>query len=241
MSDEEMSGLYSDIYRRLLTDAGIRLRIRNKMRHLAAPRYHGGYTARQSMGIVTRLLFRGIFPGGFGRVYNFLRSLSLRRPSAIPLAISDWIVGLSMRAFARDHLWAAPSGSAVDIRLLDSVQAAVARYLRQGEMWVTRKAATAAPHLTIQLSDVLSRRFFKVAAPNLSRLMEQSSACLTLAVDGMPAQYLKQLEQLLSRLARHGDRVFVVLGESLRERVTIDLSAFNLVLAPSVASGPHLP
>jgi hypothetical protein len=239
MSDDEMSGLYAGIYRRLLTDAGIRIRIRNKARHLAAPGYRGGYTLGQSVGIVRRLLFRGILPGGFGRLYHFLRSLSLRRPSLIPLEIADWITGLSMRDFARNHLWAAPSGSASDIRLLDSVQAAVARYLRQGEVWVTRKAAT--PNLTIHLGDALSRRFFRIAAPELRRLMEESRTRLTLAVDGMPAQYLKQLERLLSRLAGHGDRVFVVLSQSLRERVTIDLSAFNLVLAPASGSKLLLP
>ena len=119
MSDGEMSGLYRDIYRRLLTDAGIGIRIRNKMRHLGEPSYRGGYTVGQSMGIVARLLLRGILPGGFGRIYHFLRSLSLRRPSLLPLAISDWIIGLSMRAFASDHLWAAPSGSTSDTRLLE--------------------------------------------------------------------------------------------------------------------------
>jgi hypothetical protein len=57
----------------------------------------------------------------------------------------------------------------------------------------------------------------------------------------MPAQYLKQLERLLSRLANHGDRIFVVLSDSLRERVTIDLSAFNLVLVPAAGSSLLLP
>ena len=236
MSDDEMSGLYAGIYRRLLTDAGIRIRIRNKARHLAAPSYRGGYTLGQSLGIVHRLLFKGILPGGFGRLYHFLRSLSLRRPSLIPLEIADWITGLSMRDFARNHLWAVPSGSVSDIRLLDSVQAAVARYLRQGEVWVTRQAAAATPNLNIHLGDALSRRFFKAAAPQLRRLMDQSRTRLTLAVDGMPAQYVKQLERLLSRLAGHGDRIFVVLSESLRQRVTIDLSAFNLVLVPATGA-----
>ena len=235
MSDDEMSGLYRDIYRRLLTDAGIGLRIRNKARHLAAPSYRGGYSFGETMGIVSRLMFKGILPGGVGRLYHFLRSMSFRRPSLIPLEIADWITGLSMRAFARDHLWTALSGSVSDSRLVKSVQAAIARYLRQGEVWVTRKAAAATPNLTIHLGDALSRRFFKRAAPQLRRLMEQSRTRLTLAVDGMPAQYVKQLERMLLRLAKHGDRVFVVLSESLRERLTIDLSAFNLVLVPVVS------
>jgi hypothetical protein len=236
MSDDEMSGLYRDLYRRLLTDAGIGLRIRNKARHLAAPSYRGGYTFGETMGIVGRLMFKGILPGGFGRLYHFLRSLTLWRPSLLPLEIADWITGLSMRDFARNHLWTALSGSASDSRLLESVQAAVARYLRQGEVWITRKAAAATPTLNIHLGDALSRRFFKVAAPELRRLMEQSRTRLTLAVDGMPAQYQKQLERLLSRLASHGDRIFVVLSESLRQRVTIDLSAFNLVLVPAAGA-----
>ena len=46
-------------------------------------------------------------------------------------------------------------------------------------------------------------------------------------------RYVKPFERLLLRLAGHGDRIFVVLSESLRQRVTIDLSAFNLVLVPA--------
>jgi radical SAM superfamily enzyme YgiQ (UPF0313 family) len=241
MSDDEMSGLYRDIYRRLLTDAGISQRIRNKFRHLGTPNYRGGYNLIQSLGIISRLLFRGILPGGFGRIYHFLRSLSLGRPSLIPMVISDWIVGLSMLSFARDYLWTAPSGSLSDMRLLDSVQAAITRYLHQGEVWVTRKAATATPNLTIHLGDELSRRFFKGAAPHLHRLMEESRTRLTLSIDDMPIQYVKQLERLLSRLARHGDRIFVVLSENLRDRVTIDLSAFNLVMDPTATSGLSSP
>ena len=144
-----------------------------------------------------------------------------------------------MRAFAQDHLWRMPAGSAFDTCLVDSVQAAVARYLRQGEVWVTRKAATTTPSLTIHLGDALSRRFFTGAAPHLRRLLEQSRTRLTLSIDGMPTQYRKPLERLLSRLAVHGDRVFVVLSETLRQQLTIDLSAFNLVM--DQAATPNSP
>jgi radical SAM superfamily enzyme YgiQ (UPF0313 family) len=236
MTDDEMSGLYRDIYRRLLTDSGIRARIHNKARYLGRPIHRDRYTLGQIVGIVMRLLFRGILPGGLGRIGHFVRSLPLRRPSLIPLVISEWVVGLSMRNFARDHLWTAVPDSAGDTPLLDAAKAALARYLHQGEIWVTRKAAMAAPNITIHLGDGLNRRFFKDATPHLRRLLEQSRARLTLAVDGMPAQYVKELERLLSRLANHGDRIFVILGESLREHVTIDLSAFNIVLDPTVGS-----
>jgi radical SAM superfamily enzyme YgiQ (UPF0313 family) len=240
MSDEQISTLYRDLYRRLLTDRGIAQRIRNKIRYLAAPKYRSGYTIRQSMGIVFRLLVHGILPGGVGRLYHFLRSLSFRHPSQFPLAISDWIIGLSMRSFAQDQLWAAEPDSASDLHLVESVRAVVARYVHQGEAWVARKAATATPNLTIRLSDALNGHFFEGAAPHLRRLLEQSRTRLTLTVDDMPAKYLKQFERMLSRLTRHGDRIFVVLSENLRERLTIDLSAFNLVMVHANGQVPQL-
>lgn len=238
MSDEEMSALYRQIYRRLLTDTGIGERIRNKNRHLTTSTYRSGYSLAQSLGIAARLLVKGILPGGPARIYHFLRSLPVLRPSGIPLAVSDWIFGLSMRVFARDNLWAAPPGSASDTHLLNSVRAALGRYLRQGEVWVSRRPQAATPTLTILLGEASSRRFFKAAPPHLRRLMEHSRTRLTLDVDGMPAHHLRRLERLLSRLARYGDRIFVVLGEGLRERVTIDLSKFNLVLVPGARTAP---
>ncbi|WP_337997715.1 B12-binding domain-containing radical SAM protein [Oleispirillum naphthae] len=237
MSDEEVAHLYRDIYRRLLTDAGIGTRIRNKTRFLGPVGYGGGYTFGQSTGIVARLLFRGIIPGGPRRMYHFLRSLPFRRPSLLPLAISDWIIGLSMRAFARDHLWSALPASTPELHLLDSVRAAIARQLSQDEVWVTREA-TASPNLTIHLGDALKRRFFKAAAPHLCRLLEQSPARVTLAAEGMPPQYLGQFERLLARLARYGDRVSLVLSENLGRRMTLDLSIFDLVLTPAAEPAP---
>jgi radical SAM superfamily enzyme YgiQ (UPF0313 family) len=220
MSDELVSRLYVDLYRRLLTDSGIATRIRNKLRDLGERRYSGGYSFAQSLALVSRLMFKGILPGGPGRLWQFLRSVSVR-PSMVPTVIADWITGLSMRAFAADHLW-----SGADAPLLESVRAAVGRYLRQGEVWVT------AAGLNIHLGDELNRRFFRKAAPQLRKLMAQSRAHITLAAEGMPAEYALQLERLLKRLKKHGDRVFVVLSDGLRERLTIDLSAFNVVLVP---------
>ena len=41
------------------------------------------------------------------------------------------------------------------------------------------------------------------------------------------------VERLLRRLTRHGDRIFVSIGERLREIVDVDWSAFQLAVAPS--------
>ena len=228
MSDETVTRLYADIYRRLLTDSGIAARIRNKLRYLSDRRYGNGFSIGQSLALVGRLLTRGILPGGPKRLYHFLRSFSLSKPSMIPTVIADWISGLSMKAFARDNLW----NAAIDMSILESVQEAIARRLRQGEIWISKASA---PTLTIRLGEALNGRFFRTAAPQLRKLMKQSQARVTLTVDDMPAKYIGQLEKLLKRLADHGDRVFVVLSESLRERLTIDLSGYNLVLSPAAA------
>jgi hypothetical protein len=53
---------------------------------------------------VTRLLLRGILPGGPGRLYHFLASLPVLTPERIPLVVGDWIIGLSMRDYVERHL-----------------------------------------------------------------------------------------------------------------------------------------
>ena len=224
MSEDVISRLYVDVYRRLLTDSGIATRIRNKLRYLGGNRrYSGGYSLGQSLALVGRLLRKGILPGGPRRLWHFLRTLAVR-PSLVPTVIADWVAGLSMRAFAADHLWGAQ-----DAGLLESVQARLGRYMLQGEVWVTAKAVTI-PSLNIQLGDQLSRRFFRKATPQLRKLMRQSRARLTLTADCLPADRIRQFERLLRRLAKYGDRIYVELNDNLRDRLTIDLSAFNLVL-----------
>ncbi|MDE2183894.1 MAG: B12-binding domain-containing radical SAM protein [Alphaproteobacteria bacterium] len=222
MSEDVISRLYTDVYRRLLSDSGISTRIRNKLRYLGARHYSGGYSLGQSLALVGRLLRKGILPGGPRRLWLFLRSFPWRRPSLAPTVLADWIAGLSMRRFAADHLW-----SVADLRLLEAVEARIRRILRQGQVWVN---AAAVPQLNIRLGEELSRRSIRRAGRQLRRLMKGSRARLMLRVDALPAKYLRAFEHQLKRLARHGDRVYVELSDGLRERLTIDLSAFNLVL-----------
>lgn len=232
IDDEQMVTLYRGLYRHLLSDQGISQRIRNKRRYLTDPVYGGGYRLGEGIGILGRLLLRGILPGGLSRIHHFLRSLVPFRPAILPLVISDWIIGLSMRAFARDHLWHPAEDTPDENGILDQVQAAIGGHLRRGEMWVSQTTRFAAPELTITLGAGLSRWFFPKAARPLCHLLDRSHARLTLKAREMPEGYLPQFERLLSRLARHGDRVFVELGGALRGQMTIDLSRFNVVLAP---------
>ncbi len=104
MQIDAMVDAYRALYRRLLTDREIALRIRNKIRYMHAPRYRSGYSAAARLGILVRLILKGILPGGPSRVLYFLSTLPLLAPARIPLVISDWIIGLSMRDYAERNL-----------------------------------------------------------------------------------------------------------------------------------------
>ncbi len=104
MTLEAMTEGYRALYARLLTDAEIAHRIRNKVRYLRSPGYRSGYSAADRLGIVARLIIKGILPGGVSRTLHFLRTLPIFTPARIPLVISDWIIGLSMRDYAERNL-----------------------------------------------------------------------------------------------------------------------------------------
>jgi radical SAM superfamily enzyme YgiQ (UPF0313 family) len=75
MSYGAMVAAYQELYRRLLSDREIALRIRNKVRYLQAPIYTSGYSIRDRIGILWRLVTRGVLPGGPSRLWYFLRTM----------------------------------------------------------------------------------------------------------------------------------------------------------------------
>ena len=97
MSHEAMADAYQALYRRLLSDGEIIRRIRNKARYLRVPLYQSGYPLSDRLGILARLLINGVLPGGIRRTIHFLRTLPVFFPVRLPLVVSDWIIGLSMR------------------------------------------------------------------------------------------------------------------------------------------------
>ncbi|HUO97271.1 MAG TPA: radical SAM protein [Rhizomicrobium sp.] len=230
MSDDLMSRRYADVYRRLLSDEGIAARIRNKVREMGRTGYRGGYTANETAGLLWRLLTKGILPGGPSRIWHFARSFPAGKPWLAPTVVADWIAGLSMRAFARDHLWAA---LAPDTRRLEAARAAIARMIAQSEVWIGRQTAEL-PSLNIHIGNELSLRFARKAVPEMKRLMRKSRTRLILAIENIPDDYVPDVEKLLRRLSKYGDRVFVRLSDATREQLSIDLSRFNLVLMPAL-------
>ncbi|HWI12832.1 MAG TPA: radical SAM protein, partial [Burkholderiales bacterium] len=103
MSYDALIRGYEKLYRTLLADRNIATRIRSKLRYMASPIYQGEYTRAQQLMIVARLICKGILRGGPVRLVHFVRSLPLTSPGKIPVAIVDWIAGLSMRDYVERH------------------------------------------------------------------------------------------------------------------------------------------
>ncbi len=232
MSYEDMVRGYMDLYRSLLSDRGIAERVRSKIRHMADPVYRGEYSAREQIGIIARLLTKGIARGGGRRVFHFACSLPWLAPRKLPLAIVDWIAGLAMRDYVDRH-FAAPRvrDAAVAGKWFASIERAIRRYVEDGRASVELKLlADSVPRLKLRIAGRLDRAFFTRCASRLVRLLGCTRASVTLVVDELEAPQLRNLQHLLRRLARYGDRVFIEVSERLRHSVPVDSSVFNLIL-----------
>ena len=125
MPYDAMVDAYIALYQRLLQDREIARRINNKVPLLSASAYSSGYSTRQGLGIIWRLLWKGILPGGPRRVWYFLSTLPVLRSSMLSTVISDWITALSMREFAERRLVPEPSQAAAAKGTVESVRAAI--------------------------------------------------------------------------------------------------------------------
>jgi uncharacterized protein DUF4070 len=232
MPYKAMVDRYIALYQRLLTDREIALRIRNQLQFLRAPNYGGGYSTSQGLGILWRLVWRGILPGGPSRTWHFLRTIPWCAPSQLATVVADWIGALSMKEFAERRMTLEPTAASSLERYVDSVRSALERYLTAGAVTLKLQHSSV-PDLAICLVGRLDRPFFKLAAPGLESLLRHTRASVTLRVNTFQGSQLEPFQRLLRRLARYGDRVHIVIDERLRALVPIDSSVFNLVLARS--------
>jgi hypothetical protein len=112
------------------------------------------------------------------------------------------------------------------------LRAAVQRYEDRVSV-ILHEAAV--PDLTIHLRGNLDGRFFTLATPHMRRMLRRTRANLTLHLSGPEFPCVADLDRLLHRLKRYGDRVFVVMDESLTRHIAVDSSVFNVILVPAKA------
>jgi len=86
------------------------------------------------------------------------------------------------------------------------------------------------PNVSMTVHNAIDSPTLRRTTRHLRRLLRKTPSTLTLHLESRDAA---AVERLLRRLTRHGDRIFVSIGERLREIVDVDWSAFQLAVAPS--------
>ncbi|AWT59942.1 MAG: Hopanoid C-2 methylase [Candidatus Moanabacter tarae] len=233
MSYDEMVEGYHSLYRRLLDDRNIALRLKNKIQFLKNSHYRGqDYTFSELLKILGRFAIKGILPGGVNRMVQFFNSIPLRKPWLIPLVIKEWIIALSMKDYMERHFVEHDEPVSSGIRnFVDKFEFAFQRYLHEGSLEVSLgQLKDASVNFSISIKGLLGSDFFGEGGKSLEKLLSETTASLTLRIEEFSEFKENHLEKLLQRLSRYGDRINIAVHESLRDRIVIDSSVFNLIL-----------
>lgn len=231
MSYEAMIEGYRTLYRRLVSDAGIARRIANKLPHMPAPVARSEYGLAARIGIVYRLLVRGILRGGWPRIRAFAHSLPWRAPRQLPLVISDWIAGLAMRDYVERRFGLRRTAAPRRLRRwARAVERVAARHVKAGTLGL--ELAPDRLRLAVHFKGRVDRDFFRRSARPIERMLRRTPATLALHVEELRESALPEARRWLARLARHGDRVSVFVAERWRGALAVDSSVFDLLLEP---------
>ena len=164
-------------------------------------------------------------------MFHFVRSIPFGRPKFIPLVVQDWIVGLSMRDYVERNF-----GERIDElttiarRRMERIERSFRRYVQRGVLDSLEEARDTASNLSFTMQGCLDRRFFRRAGRHLEKVLEQTTASVTLRVAALRHEHRRHMRRLLKRLARYGDRVYIAVHDELRSIIDVDSSVFNVVL-----------
>lgn len=232
MTYVEMVAGYRKLHYRLYSDRGIADRIGNKVRHLTQPVLPVEYSFRQSLGIIRKFSTRGLFSGGVPRVFHFLRSIPITKPSLISFVIYEWIMGLSMRDYMDRHFVTEFREDTRRVGVyVERIKRAFSDRRHKGSLRVSfKEAKNAAAAVSISMKGWMERDSFNSVARHAENLLKNTRASVTLQIEGFHKPQLKQMRHLLKRLSRHADRIHIRMDEKSRQIIGVDSSVFNLAL-----------
>jgi len=229
MTYAELIAGYRRLHERLFADPGIAARIKTKLTYLQKPA-KSRHMLKESIGIMARLIVRGLLPGGPRRVARFLASLPYSRPRLIPRAIEDWIVGLSMRDYVDRHFRpVAEPAVQLTRQYAARLEEALRRYRETGalDLWLV-ELKNRVTEVSLRLRGRLGKPFFARAGRHLDRALRKTGSSVALHIDALDQDELPDLERLLRRLSRYGNRVRITIHEELWNVVRVDSSVFHL-------------
>ncbi len=222
---------YKELYRRLGSDCNIARRIRLKTRYLKKPVYQGEYPFVQRLVIITKLLTRGIIPGGPVRLWHFLRTLIVCRPRNWPQVVSDWISGLAMRDYIKRYFSIDPER---EWRTAQATIALIRRtcngYLGRGNLEISIKDTGAATLLAVTLRGTVDQRFFTHSVRRIERLLRETAVTLSLRIEECSGKQLQHLDRVLQLLSCYGERISLRLNNKIRPLLKTDLTVFHIMV-----------
>jgi len=204
MTPQQMTSGYQQLYRRLLSDRGIADRIINKLRHLTPSRIPLGYSLREQLTMVTRLLRRGILPGGVTRWFHFARTVLAAKPQQVATVMSEWISGLSMKRYAEAFVLATRK---VDARVLERTARRLRKFVDEVSISIE------VPNVSLTIRSAVESEALTRAARHVRRILRKTQATITLYLESANAA---AVEAFLKRIGADGGRVFVAVVDGPR-------------------------
>jgi radical SAM superfamily enzyme YgiQ (UPF0313 family) len=232
MGYEEMLAGYRRLYLRLCSPAGIAARIRSKLAHFVPAGGGAGYGWRAELRIVWNLLTHGIRPGGPKTWWHFMKTLGFASPRQVPAVISEWISGLSMRAYAMRFVAADRDAEAASARrYVERLRRKLREHINTGaiELYI-ETVCHSLPNVSVTLRELTEPRVLKAAVRHLRRLLRRTHATISLRIEEIEQPELRHVQRFLQRLTRHGDRISLSVSETLRELLPVDWSRFQVVI-----------
>lgn len=230
MSYEELISGFENLHRRLTDDRCISQRIINKLRFLKSPSSSPQYSLRLKLAYGARLFVRGLFPGGMGRLYQFLRSAvpSLKNPKALAAVLTDWIAALSLKNFRMRHFDKTPSG--VEAALL-RLQQGISQTLRSLEGISLRISGwQGAERLWIDIKDSLDIKRIRALSRALRRTLRKTQEGIVIDCRSLRDSSSVQMRLLLKKLRRYRHQVYLQIPEGLYHRLRDELMPFHYTL-----------
>jgi radical SAM superfamily enzyme YgiQ (UPF0313 family) len=233
MTYDAMVQRYYELYVRLCSHRGIADRIVAKLRQMRAPLSLKRDGVRGQLGIAFKFLTRGILKGELRRSYHVLRTLGRATPRQVPMVLSEWILGLAMRDYVvrkfRPYVARERRAALMGYRAL---RHRLRKYVVAGALKLKIEHARAAmPNIALSFEFGVDRRVFRKARRQLRKILRRSGATITLRIEALEAEHVPELQKLLRKLSRYGDRVSVAVAEQWRAAVQVDSSVFTVLLA----------
>ena len=222
MTTHELIEGYKRLYTGLLTDRAIAERVRNKLRHFGEHAQLQRESLREGLGLVWRLLQRGVARGGFTRAWHFARSLPWTRPRLLRQAVNDWVAGLAMRDYVDRHFAAAPTGVTVAAQVARLRLALLRGRAGTRVRLALGRAAGGDDRVSVRIVGPLDGALARRLAHQLQRLLARTPTQLVVAIEAWWQLESRGVQRLLRSLERHGDRVTVAVGEGVRDLLRME-------------------